>query len=76
VRQIGRYDAAVLARPFDGGPTYRPGTRFGPQGMRRISALYTPYNDELGIDLHEQMTLCDAGDVFVIPANIEKLRSD
>jgi agmatinase len=40
--------------------------------MRRISGLYTPYNYELGIDLREQMTLCDAGDVFVIPANIEK----
>ena len=58
--------------PFDGGCTYRAGTRFGPQGIRRISALYTPYNYEMGIDLREQMTLCDAGDVFTIPANIEK----
>ena len=72
VHQIHRYDACILGVPFDGGTTYRPGTRFGPQGMRRISGLYTPYNYELGIDLREQMTLCDAGDVFVIPANIEK----
>jgi agmatinase len=72
VAQVGRYDAAVLGVPFDGGTTYRPGTRFGPQGIRRISALYTPYNYEMGIDLREQMTLCDAGDVFTIPANIEK----
>ncbi len=34
---------------------YRAGTRFGPQGIRRISALYTPYNYEKGIDLREQM---------------------
>jgi agmatinase len=72
VREVGKYDAAVIGVPFDGGTTYRPGTRFGPQGMRRISALYTPYNYEMGVDLREQMTLCDAGDVFVIPANIEK----
>lgn len=72
IRQIGRFDAAVLGVPFDGGTTYRPGARFGPQGMRRISALYTPYNYELGVDLREQMTLADAGDVFVIPANLEK----
>ena len=26
----------------------------------------------VGVDLREQMTLCDAGDVFTIPANIEK----
>jgi agmatinase len=72
VREVGRYDAAIIGVPFDGGTTYRPGTRFGPQGMRRISALYTPYNYELGVDLREQMTLCDAGDVFTIPANLEK----
>ncbi len=72
VRDVGRFDAAVIGAPFDGGTTYRPGTRFGPQGMRKISALYTPYNYELGVDLREQMTLCDAGDVFTIPANIEK----
>ena len=72
VREVGKYDAAILGVPFDGGTTYRPGTRFGPQGMRKISALYTPYNYELGVDLREQMTMCDAGDVFVIPANLEK----
>lgn len=72
VRDVGKYDAAVVGVPFDGGTTYRPGTRFGPQGVRRISALYTPYNYEIGVDLREQMTLCDAGDVFTIPANIEK----
>jgi agmatinase len=72
VREVGRYDAAIVGVPFDGGTTYRPGTRFGPQAMRRISALYTPYNYELGVDLREQMSLCDAGDVFTIPANLEK----
>ena len=72
VKDVGNYDATVLGVPFDGGATYRPGTRFGPQGMRRISALYTPYNFEMGVDLREQMTMCDAGDVFTIPANIEK----
>ena len=72
VHNVGRYDAAVLGIPFDSGTTYRPGARFGPQGIRRISALYTPYNYELGVDLREQMTLCDAGDVFTIPANLEK----
>ncbi len=72
VRDVGQYDAAIVGIPFDSGTTYRPGTRFGPQGIRRISALYTPYNYELGVDLREQMTLCDAGDVFTIPANLEK----
>ena len=72
VRDVAKYDAAVIGVPFDGGTTYRPGARFGPQGVRRISALYTPYNYETGVDLREQMTLCDAGDVFTIPGNLEK----
>ena len=72
VRRVGEFDATVMGVPFDGGTTYRAGTRFGPQGIRRISALYSPYNYETGVDLREQMTLCDAGDVFTIPANIEK----
>ena len=72
VHDVGHYDVTCLGVPFDGGTTYRSGTRFGPQGVRKISALYTPYHYEMGIDLREQMTLCDAGDVFTIPANIEK----
>ena len=72
VLDVKNYDATILGIPFDGGTTYRAGTRFGPQGVRKISALYTPYNYEMAIDLREQMTLCDAGDVFTIPANIEK----
>ena len=72
VKDVKNYDATILGAPFDGGTTYRPGTRFGPQGIRKISALYTPYNYEMGVDLREQMSLCDAGDIFTIPANIEK----
>lgn len=75
VRGVGDFDATVIGVPFDGGCTYRAGTRFGPQGIRRISALYTPYNYEMGIDLREEMTLCDAGGktlfdfrVFVTPS--------
>jgi agmatinase len=72
VNQVGNYDVAIVGVPHDCGTTYRPGTRFGPQGIRRISALYTPYNYEMGVDLREQITLCDVGDVFTIPANNEK----
>jgi agmatinase len=42
VRRCGEYDVAILGAPFDGGTTYRSGTRFGPQGIRKISALYGP----------------------------------
>jgi len=72
VHRVGEFDVAILGVPHDSGTTYRPGTRFGPQGIRRISALYTPYNYEMGVDLREQISLCDVGDIFTIPANNEK----
>ena len=72
IRKVGDYEAAFLGIPFDTGTTYRPGTRFGPQAVRRISAIYDGYSVDGGIDLPEELDLCDAGDVFVIPGNIEK----
>ena len=72
VRQCGNYDVAIVGAPFDGGTTYRAGARFGPQGIRKISALYGSYSFELGVDLRESITMCDLGDIFTIPGNIEK----
>jgi agmatinase len=71
VHKVSGFDAAVIGVPFDIGTTYRSGTRFGPQAIRRISALYGTYNYEMGVDLRESLKLCDVGDVFTI-ANIEK----
>ena len=72
VRKVGGYEAAFVGVPFDTGTTYRPGTRFGPQAVRRISAVYDGYSIDGGVDLFEELDICDAGDVFVIPGNIEK----
>lgn len=71
VRRVGDYDVAFMGVPFDIGTTYRAGTRFGPEALRRISKLYSTYSYELGVDLQESLAMCDVGDVFTI-ANIEK----
>ena len=72
IRKVGDYEVAFVGVPFDTGTTYRPGTRFGPQAVRRISAVYDGYSIDAGVDLFEELDICDAGDVFVIPGNIEK----
>jgi agmatinase len=72
MRELGGQDVAIVGAPFDGGTTYRSGTRFGPQGMRAISALNSGYNFETGVDLWESVDIVDVGDITVIPANIEK----
>ena len=51
IRDVGNYDVAILGAPFDMGTTYRAGCRFGPQAVRRISALYDSYNADMAVDL-------------------------
>ena len=72
VHEIGKHEVAVLGAPFDMGTTYRAGCRFGPQAIRRISALYDSYSVDMAVDLEEELDLVDLGDVFVIPSNLEK----
>ena len=69
---LGGQDVAIVGVPLDCGTTFRSGTRWGPQAIRRISLLGTGYNPSLGVDLVESLTMVDVGDVSVIPANIEK----
>lgn len=56
-------DIWVFGAPFDGTVTFRPGTRFGPETMRRESVgleTYSPYQD---LDLEEDMRIADLGDL-------------
>lgn len=70
MRELGGQDVVIVGAPFDGGTTYRPGTRFGPDAMRRVGA--STYNPGMGVDLTESLTMVDAGDIQVIPSNLEK----
>lgn len=72
VHQVSDAEVAIFGAPLDAGTTYRPGTRFGPQGIRRATNLFGTYSYEYGVDLREQLNVVDIGDVFTIPANIEK----
>jgi agmatinase len=72
MRQLGGQDVVVVGVPLDTGTTYRSGTRFGPEAVRRVSSLGYGYNPERGVDLRESLNMVDVGDIQVIPANIEK----
>jgi agmatinase len=72
MRQLGGQDVVFVGAPLDAGTTYRPGTRFGPQAMRQASMLGGSYNPAWGLELHESLVMVDAGDVQVVPANLEK----
>jgi agmatinase len=72
VHQVNDAEVAIFGAPLDTGTTYRPGTRFGPQGIRRATNLFGTYSFEYGVDLREQLNVVDIGDIFTIPANLEK----
>lgn len=65
-KEIAGADAVVLGIPFDAAVSNRPGARFGPQAIRRASAIFD--NDPqypFARDLFEQMAVVDYGDVLL-----------
>lgn len=66
-------DAVVWGIPFDAAVSNRPGARFGPQAIRRASAIFD--NDPqypFARDLFEQMAVIDYGDCLLDFGNHQK----
>lgn len=65
------FDIAFLGTPFDTGTSYRPGARFGPNGIRQGSRrlpLYGGYNVPLDVNpFKDWARVIDCGDVPVTP---------
>ena len=62
-KNVKNADVVVWGIPFDQAVTNRPGSRFGPQAIRRASAIFE--NDPqypFGIDLFANMGVIDYGD--------------
>ncbi len=68
-------DAVILGAPFDGGASYRPGSRFGPRAIRLTDYLPAiPYRPHLtlGLDPFSFLKIVDAGDLLLDPGNIQE----
>lgn len=65
-------DFAVLGIPFDTCATFRVGCRQGPASIREMSALAAkPYSGPLGVDIFEECSGVDFGDLGSVPGYIE-----
>lgn len=67
-------DAVVIGAPYDGGTSYRSGTRFGPQAIRLTD--YIPHDTlrphiVLDSDGLQDLNIVDAGDSEMPPTNID-----
>lgn len=76
-------DVAVYGAPFDGTVSRRPGTRYGPQKLRQVSAWYNhfaggsegAYNADTDKHVaHTEVNLRDCGDVPTVPNDVERTR--
>jgi agmatinase len=70
-RDLQDADVAVVGLPFDGGASYRPGARFGPQAIRQASSLLRGFNPTLGVEPFSYFRVVDWGDAGTSPVSIE-----
>ena len=66
IHKVSEYDVAVVGIPYDSGASNRSGTRLGPAGIRHASSQISPFNPDYGVDLYENIKLCDAGDIYCL----------
>jgi agmatinase len=60
-------DAVVIGVPFDAATTYRPGARFAPYEVRRVSALVQTFHPTHKVDVFSTLRAADGGNVAVPP---------
>jgi agmatinase len=66
--------AVLLGVPFDAGTTYRPGARFGPFEVRRVSALVQGHHPGHGLDVFKALAAIDGGNVVFPPFDAGAMR--
>jgi agmatinase len=67
-------DVVVVGAPFDGGTSHRPGARFGPGAIRATDYLGHDGSRPhlaLGVDALRDLRVVDAGDVLMLPGEIQ-----
>ena len=69
---VGDADTVVWGVPFDGGVSYRPGARFGPNHIRQSSRLLRPYNPANDTEPFNRAQVADAGDLGANPFSLDE----
>src|SRR5260370_14297437 len=66
-RPYAELDAVVIGIPYDMATTYRPGARFAPYEVRRVSALVQTFLPVHKVDVFGALRAADGGNVAVPP---------
>ena len=65
-------DVAIVGVPYDGGTSYRPGSRYGPREIRNQSSLIRSHSYFQKVAPFDRFNVADVGDVDPPPVSIEK----
>jgi agmatinase len=65
-------DVGFVGIPFDTATSFRPGARFGPEGIRAGSQLLRPYHPVLDVDVFAGRSVADLGDLVITPGNAQR----
>jgi agmatinase len=71
VEDLADVDCALVGLPWDGGASFRPGARFGPEAIRSASTLLRPYNPAQATQVFGALSAIDRGDAPTVPGYIE-----
>jgi len=71
VEDLAGVDCALVGLPWDGGTSFRPGARFGPEAIRSASILLRPYNTAQATPVFGALSAIDRGDAPTVPGYIE-----
>lgn len=68
---VPEVDVLLTGVPFDGGTSHRPGARFGPHAVREASALARGFSPALGVNIFDELSAADGGDVTAAQRDVE-----
>jgi agmatinase len=71
VKELDGVTCAVFGMPWDGGASFRPGARFGPEGIRSASGMIRTYNAVQEVQVFGTVSTIDYGDAPTAPGYIE-----
>jgi Arginase/agmatinase/formimionoglutamate hydrolase, arginase family len=72
VKEFDGVDAAVYGLPWDGGTSFRPGARFGPEAIRSASGMIRTYNPVQRVQVFGALSTIDFGDAPTAPGYFEE----
>src|SRR5436309_9115416 len=65
-------DVAIVGVPFDGGTSYRTGSRYGPREIRNQSSLIPQYSYFQKVAPFDRLNVADVGDIDAPPVSSDR----